>query len=156
VSNRFGGSLAGMTYAFLSDDWIDAALAMHDEFADKVPTPDQTIKMNLIINDTPFGPADILLHIDNSDGLPRISRDHVDGADVTITTDHPTARDLFVSGDQSLAMQAFMTGKIRVDGDITKLMAMQAGAMTSNEELTSVRDEVTRRLQDLTAPHELS
>ena len=25
-------------------------------------------------------------------------------------------------------MQAFMAGKIKVDGDITKLMAMQAGA----------------------------
>ena len=34
---------------------------------------------------------------------------------------------MFVKGDQSAAMQAFMGGKIKVEGDMTKLMAMQSG-----------------------------
>ena len=33
---------------------------------------------------------------------------------------------IFVEGDQAAAMQAFMAGKIRVDGDMTKLMLMNA------------------------------
>jgi putative sterol carrier protein len=36
------------------------------------------------------------------------------------------AKDMFVKGDQSAAMQAFMSGQIKVEGDMTKLMAMQS------------------------------
>jgi hypothetical protein len=140
-----------MTHAFLSDEWIEAALAMQDEFTDRVPAPSQIIAMNLIVNETPFGSDPIELHVDNSDGLPRIDRGHVDEADVTITTDHRTARDLFVANDQQLAMQAFMTGKIRVDGDVAKLLAVQASSMSTDETVATVRDEVASRLQALTA-----
>ncbi len=49
-----------------------------------------------------------------------------DGADLTLSTDIDTARAVFVSGDQQAGMQAFMAGKVRVQGDMTKLM-MQGG-----------------------------
>ena len=51
----------------------------------------------------------------------------VDDADVTLTTDYATAKDVFVSGNQQAGMQAFMAGKVKVQGDMTKLMAGQQG-----------------------------
>ncbi len=49
----------------------------------------------------------------------------LDDADVTVTTDYDTAKAMFVDQDPAVAMQSFMTGKIKVQGDMMKLMAMQ-------------------------------
>lgn len=35
-------------------------------------------------------------------------------------------RDIFVSGNPAAGMQAFMEGRVKVQGDLTKLMAAQA------------------------------
>ena len=40
---------------------------------------------------------------------------------------YAVARQMFVEGNQQAAMQAFMGGQIKVEGDMTKLMAMQGG-----------------------------
>ena len=56
----------------------------------------------------------------------------LDAPDATITTDYDTAKALFVDGDQAVAMQAFMAGKIKVQGDMMKIMAMQT-AMPPDE-----------------------
>ena len=42
-----------------------------------------------------------------------------------MTVDFVTARALLVEGNPQAAMSAFMAGKIRVDGDLAKLMAVQ-------------------------------
>ena len=42
---------------------------------------------------------------------------------------------MFIEGDQNATMQAFMSGVIKVEGDMTKLMAMQAGGPPSAEAL---------------------
>ena len=42
---------------------------------------------------------------------------------------------MFISGDQAAAMQAFMSGQIKVDGDMTKLMAMQSAGAPSPEQV---------------------
>jgi len=51
----------------------------------------------------------------------------LDTPDLTLTTDYDTAKSIFVDQDQAAGMQAFMAGKIKVQGDMTKLMAMGAG-----------------------------
>jgi len=135
-----------MSHPFLSDEWINAAFDLYDEYVDKVPVPDQTIVVNNVITDTPFGPEPIEMHLDTTEGFPRIGRGHVEVADVTLTTDYQTAHDLFVAGDQQVAMQAFMTGKIRLDGYIAKVLAMQAGGVTRSE----LEEEIAQRLRDLT------
>lgn len=48
-------------------------------------------------------------------------------ADVTLTTDYATAKQVFVSGDPNAGMQALMHGKVRVQGDMAKLIASQQG-----------------------------
>ena len=50
---------------------------------------------------------------------------HAPDADVTLTTDYATAKQVFVSGDPNAGMQALMQDKVRVQGDMAKLMASQ-------------------------------
>jgi putative sterol carrier protein len=42
---------------------------------------------------------------------------------------------MFIDGNQQAAMQAFMSGQIKVEGDMTKLMAMQAGGPPTAEQV---------------------
>ena len=49
----------------------------------------------------------------------------LDDPDLTMTTDYATARKIFVDQDQAAGMQAFMSGKIKVQGDMMKMMALQ-------------------------------
>ena len=46
---------------------------------------------------------------------------------MTLSTDMETARKVFVDADQQAGMQAFMSGKVKVQGDMTKLMMAQGG-----------------------------
>lgn len=50
---------------------------------------------------------------------------HLEGQHLTVTVDYATAKAIFVDQDQQASMQAFMAGKIKVQGDMTKMMAMQ-------------------------------
>ena len=61
----------------------------------------------------------------NGVGMILAELGELDPADVTVTTDYVTARALFVDQDQAASMQAFMAGKIKVQGDMMKMMAMQ-------------------------------
>ena len=47
--------------------------------------------------------------------------------DLTVTLDYETAKAILVEQNPQAGMQAFMAGKIKVQGDMTKLMAMQSG-----------------------------
>ena len=60
-----------------------------------------------------------------------IHRGLVVGAPTTVTVPHRVARSMLVDLDPEEAVTAFMTGEIRVEGDLTKLMELQqsAGAM---------------------------
>jgi len=112
-------------YPFLSPEWMDAARKIRDT----MPRPDVVaaieMKMNLIVTDTPFG-DDVHGHVDNSSGEVIIEDGHVDNPDVTVTVEYEVARSIFVELDAAAAMQAFMGGRIKVDGDITKMLALQA------------------------------
>jgi putative sterol carrier protein len=74
---------------------------------------------------------------------------HVDSPDLTITISYDTAKAILVDGDAQAAMQAFMSGRIRVDGDITKMLALQTASMAGNTDPAAL--ELAKRLQDITA-----
>ena len=65
----------------------------------------------------------------------------LDEADLTVTTDYETARKLFVEQDPTASMQAFMAGRIRVDGDITRLMVMQT-SLPQTDVSVAVAEEI--------------
>ena len=116
-------------YPFLSDEWMAEAKKIREEYAGKSTAAPQKMKMNQIITEVPFGDGTINAHMDSSSGEMEMDLGHIDDAEVTITIDYATAKAIFVDGNPQAGMQAFMAGKIKVQGDMTKLMAMQSGAV---------------------------
>ena len=67
--------------------------------------------------------------MDTSGGQVDLDLGELENPDLTVTVDYETAKAIFVdSRTQQAGMQAFMAGKIKVQGDMTKLMAMQSQA----------------------------
>jgi hypothetical protein len=136
-------------YAFLSDEWVAEARAIRAEYADRTPSVAVPVRMNQIIRNVPFGDGVIHAHLDTSSGLIDLESGHLDDPDLTITVDYDTAKALLVGGDMSVAMQAFMSGRIKVDGDIGKLLGMQGGGVFAAGG-DGIAGEVAQRLLDIT------
>ena len=129
-----------MPHPFLSDEWFDEARAIREKYAGQAAPVGHKVKMNQVITGAPFGAGDIELYMDTSGGDVVLERGHLDDADVTVTTDYDTARKIFVDQDPQAGMQAFMSGKIKVQGDMMKLMQMQGTA--PDETAKKVADEI--------------
>ena len=137
-----------MAHAFLSDEWLAAVLALRDEFGQTDIPPEASIVMNQVISEVPFGTGTLEISVDTSSGMPYVTKGHADNADVTVKTDYATAKSVLVEQDSQAIMQAFMSGKILVEGDLAKLLTMQASAMSA--EPHPQRDELAQRLKALT------
>lgn len=135
-------------FAFLSDDWVAAARKLRAEYEGKVPPAAVVVRMNQVITEVPFGEGKVLSHLDTSSGEPELDLGHLDAPDLTVTTDYATARAILIEGDAQAAMSAFLSGKIKVDGDITKLLALQQSGGLGVADPTAV--ELARRLQEMT------
>ena len=102
--------------------------------------------MNQIITDVPFGDGTIDAHMDTSGGEMEMDLGHLEGPDLTVTLDYATAKAILVDGNPQAGMQAFMAGKIKVQGDMTKLMAMQSGHARSRGQA-----EIAAKIKEITA-----
>ncbi|MGQ0743277.1 MAG: hypothetical protein ACT4OS_02855 [Acidimicrobiales bacterium] len=111
-------------FDFLSQGWIAAARQVrsdHDEtLAQSVP---EEVRLNLVITEVPFDPGQLDAHLDTTLGRMDLETGHLDGGDATVTLDYFTARDIFIEGTPDVLMRAFMAGKLRVQGDMAKLVA---------------------------------
>jgi hypothetical protein len=129
-------------YPFLSDDWLREVRRIVDEHVIEVHESID-VRINLTVTGTPFG-DDRRIHIAVQRGTADWSAGHVDGADLALTTDYATAREIFLAGDPQAALQAFMEGKVKIQGDLTKLMAAQAsGAVPGAPGLAGALTAVT-------------
>jgi putative sterol carrier protein len=123
---------------------MDAAKAIREEYKGKGAPVAHVVKMNQIITDVPFGEGTINAHMDTTSGEMEMDTGHIENPDVTVTLDYGTAKAIFVDGNPQAGMQAFMSGKIKVQGDMTKLMAMQSGAADP------VADELAKKIAEIT------
>jgi hypothetical protein len=118
-------------YAFLSDDWIAEARRVYAEAEGGGSVPSGTalgaVRLNLVVTQVPFTERDLDAHVDTSAGGLAIDKGHLDAPDVTVALDYATAKSLFVAGDVQAVMQAFLSGRIRIDGDLTKLLDPRSG-----------------------------
>ena len=123
-------------YEFLSDGWFDAAAAVIAEHANDGP-PAPNLVMNLEVED---GDKKTEFHMGSKDGTTMFGKGHTDGADLTLSTDIDTARAVFVDNNPAAGMQAFMSGKVRIQGDMTKMMMAQGqgGNPALNEALQAI------------------
>ncbi len=130
-------------YPFLSDEWLAAAKEIRESSGAPATTPHK-VRMNQIITEVPFGEGTINAHMDSSDGELKMDIGHLENPDLTVTLDYTTAKAILVEGNPQAGMQAFMAGKIKVQGDMTKLMAMQSAPPDA------AAQEVAKKIQEIT------
>lgn len=112
------------SYPFLSDEWIAEARKIRAGAADSdAATAPSSVRMNQVITDVPFGSGRLDAHLDTSSGTLEMETGHLENPDVTVTLDYETAKAIFVDGTLEAGMKAFMDGKVRVQGDMAKLIA---------------------------------
>ncbi len=134
-------------YPFLSDEWVGEARRIREEYGEgdgAGPAPHQ-MRMNLVITEVPFGDGAIDAHLDTTDGRLKLETGHIDPVDLKVTVDYVTAKAILVEGNPQVGMQAFMAGKVRVEGDMAKLM-MRQGAPPD-----ATAQAVAQRLREITA-----
>jgi hypothetical protein len=137
-----------MPNPFLSAEWIDEARVIRAKYEDQAPKIPISIRMNQVITKVPFGEGTINSHLDTSSGELVMDLGHLDTPDLTITTDYATARQIFLERDPQAGMQAFLGGKIRVEGDMTKMMQMQI-AMPNDDLAVKVAAEIMAITSDI-------
>ena len=130
-------------HPFLSDAWFAEVRRLHDAVGGAAPDGAE-IRMNLMITGMPFDEDDLAMHMAAGGGRADWGKGHLDDADVTLTLGYDTAKAIFVDGNPQAAIDAFMAGRIIVQGDITKLMVMQAAGPGS------AASDLTRALQEIT------
>jgi hypothetical protein len=136
-------------HQFLSDEWLEETRKIREQHKDQVPAVPVTVRMNQVITEVPFVDGVIKAYIDTSSALLDMEVGQLEQPDLTITLSYATAKALLVDGDAAQAMNAFMSGRIKVEGDITKLIALQtAGAGASTNPAAA---EVVKKIQAMTA-----
>lgn len=127
---------------FLSAEWMDEAKKIREEFEGQSPPAAHQVRMNMVITETPDGvgtDGTVNAHMDSSDGQMKMDVGHLDDPELTVTVDYETAKAIFVDQNPQAGMQAFMAGKVKVQGDMTKLMAMQQGAPDEAQQKIAAR-----------------
>ena len=135
-----------MPYPFLSDEWLVEARRIRAEYEGKsLPFP-HAVRMNLVVTAVPFSEDDILAHMDTSSGEMILDVGHLETQDLKVTVDYDTAKAILIEGNPQAGMQAFMAGKVKVEGDMAKLMALSAAPSPDPNAA-----EMAGRLKDITA-----
>lgn len=126
-----------MGVKFLSEEWTQQAtdsLNNHDGFSSAIA--DISLGLQFKVTDTPeSGDVDYYLKI--GEGQAALKLGEMDDPDVSITNEYTTAA--AISKGELNMQSAFMTGKLKVSGNLAKLMMHQAalthlaGAVSSME-----------------------
>ena len=126
-----------MPNPFLSDAWLDDVEKLGAE-APPVTGPAADLVLNVVVPDSPDGERELNMQ------AGKFGRGLVDGAPTKVTIPYDVAKAMFVDGNPQAAMQAFMAGQIKVEGDMTKLMAMQSSAPSTGQQ------QMAERLKQIT------
>ena len=104
---------------FLTDEWFSEVDRLTAEAGDlNLPPALANTKINLKITNTANGDVNAALE----NGV--LKKGETD-ATTTINIDQETLKAIALKGDMNEAMNAFMSGKIRSDGDMGQVMALQ-------------------------------
>ena len=123
-----------MGHPFLSDSWFAEATKIADEIS-----PPVDLVINFRIKNGPDGDVEARM------AAGRLHKGFGDEAPTTVNVPYDVARKMMVENDQNAAMQAFMGGQIQVEGDMSRIMAMQAAGAPSAEAL-----QLSERIREMT------
>ncbi|MBA3980672.1 MAG: SCP-2 sterol transfer family protein [Alcanivorax sp.] len=115
-----------MSVEFLSDEWFAKVDELRAEAGD-IEAP--AALADLVINITISGDSEQQMALVGG----MIEKGHKDGAPTTMILPADLAKRIFIEGDQSAGMQGFMSGQIRIEGDMSKLMALQTAQPTASQ-----------------------
>ena len=108
---------------FLSEEWakdVTAALNGHDGYKNAIGASDLGIQFS-----TEGGPdGDVDYYLKSSGGISNMAIGALEDADVTVKQSYDTAASI-AKGDLN-TQTAFMTGKLKVSGNLAKLMMHQS------------------------------
>ena len=118
-----------MSHTFLSSEWFDAVDKLRAELGDPpVPAAMADLKLNITVTGGPDGDKEFSMQ------GGEFVQGHAPDAATKLIVPFDVAKSMFIEGNQQAAMQAFMSGQIKVEGDMSKLMAMQGGAAPGPEQ----------------------
>ena len=112
-----------MAVKFLSEDWAQAmteALNSSDEF--KKAATGQTVKLQQVITDAPDG-GEQKYYFTLEDSTAKVSLGELPEAEATLTQNYETA--VAITKQELNAQNAFMQGKLKISGNMMKLMQLQ-------------------------------
>lgn len=113
---------------FLSNDWFEQVEQLNQNAPD-LNLPPNLANLRLNINIT--GDQNISLHLKEG----KIAKESLTDATSTINIDHQSLLDIINGNDINLAIEAFMMGKIRVDGDMSAVMNLQSAKPSPEQKL---------------------
>jgi len=106
---------------FLSQGWIDVLeAALNDDAAFRAAAAGTTVALQQVIT---TADGEVRYWTTLTDGVVAFGIGDLDAPDATIRQSYETAAGL--ARRETNPVMAFMTGKIKVDGDMGRLMAMQ-------------------------------
>lgn len=105
---------------FLSDEWFAKVKELTEDAGEiEVPAALKDLTFNLTVTLTDGSEKKVHMH------AGQFTPGHKDGAPVTVLLPADAAKKIFLEADSQAGMQAFMSGQMRVEGDVTKLMVLQ-------------------------------
>lgn len=120
--------MAETTYEFLSPEWVKAVREIRDEYSDHVPDVAlPAVRINLAVTGAPetVDPECVVhAHADTSAGGAKglvLELGALPEPDLTLTVDYDTAYALLVDQRPNAFIAAFLTGKIKIAGDVNRL-----------------------------------
>lgn len=123
-----------MAVKFLSEEWASAiteALGSSDDF--KKAATGQQAKLQQVVTDAPSG--EVKYYLDISDGSATVALGELDGAEATITQNYETGK--AIAQRELNAQNAFMQGKLKIAGNMMKIMQLQ-GVISALDKATEV------------------
>lgn len=121
-----------MAVTFLSEDWLNAAnetLAGDADYQSATATTD--LKLQFVVGDTPTGDVEYTVTMNN--GTTTFAGGTGEGADATIRNNHETA--MAISKGDLNTQAAFISGKLKVEGNLAKIMMNQSALSALAEAL---------------------
>ncbi len=114
---------------FLTKEWFEDVKKIRDEMGEIEVAPQlKDVILNVTITGAPDGDMDITVQ-----GMDFVEG-HSDEAKTTITIPYDMAQKMFLENDKTAGMQAFMSGQLKVKGDMSKMMALAGVKPTEDQD----------------------
>ena len=126
-----------MGYKFMSDEWFEKVKDLTEEVNPEIPAATADMKVNITMT-SDEGDKDLCM------AGGKMEKGHMEGATVKIILPIDLAQKMFIDQDKTAGMQAFMSGKMKIEGDMSKMMAMQ------NIQPTESQNILTEKIREIT------